>query len=46
MLLKDIKKSYDLNPNYFLIPVYRTSNHEEYNDFEDTTLNEIIKIAA
>ena len=32
MLLKDIKKSYDLNPNYFLIPVYRTSNHEEYND--------------
>ena len=35
MKLKDIKKSYDIRPNYYLIPVYKTRDPDEYNALLD-----------
>lgn len=35
MRLQDIKRSYDLKPNYILIPVYKTANYKEFNDLLD-----------
>lgn len=35
MKLKDIKKSFALKPNYYLIPVYRTSDPDDFNSLVD-----------
>lgn len=40
MKLKDIKRSYEQRPNYFLLPVYKTADYEEYN----ALLNEVMKL--
>lgn len=33
--LKDLKRSFDLRPNYYLIPVYKTRDPDEYNALLD-----------
>ena len=35
MKLKEIKKSFDLKPNYLLIPVFKTTDPKEYNSLLD-----------
>ena len=32
MDFKDIKKSFEFQPNYMLIPVYKCESMDEYND--------------
>ena len=35
MRLQDVKRSYDLKPNYLLIPAYKTSDYKEFNALLD-----------